>query len=100
MAEYEDVKPQLTPLVIGLTRSPTMWGVPYMAVVVVIGITIIAWLVSKSFWTLLLAPDQLCGPVLPLRLGQQNPRCSRSHRAQNAPRTRNKSFWGTNSYGP
>lgn len=99
MAEYEDEKPQLTPLVIGLTRSPTMWGVPYMAVVVVIGITIIAWLISKSFWTLPLAPFSymvlfsLCAwdnkflDVLEVT-------------ARKTPRTRNKSFWGTNSYGP
>ncbi|TIR82933.1 MAG: type IV secretion system protein VirB3, partial [Mesorhizobium sp.] len=31
MSEFQDEKPALTPLVIGLTRSPTLWGVPYMA---------------------------------------------------------------------
>ena len=56
MAEFEDDKPVLTPLIIGLTRSPTPWGVPYMAVVIVIGLTIIAWLATNTVWALLTAP--------------------------------------------
>lgn len=41
-------KPVLTPLVIGLTRSPTLWGVPYLAGVIILGLTIIAWLASNT----------------------------------------------------
>jgi type IV secretion system protein VirB3 len=99
MAVNEDDKPLLTPLVIGLTRSPTLWGVPYMAVVLVIGLTIIAWLVTNELWALLTAPFAyvvlftLCSwdarvlDVLQVSLRQ-------------TPRTRNKTFWGANSYGP
>ncbi|WP_117196070.1 type IV secretion system protein VirB3 [Rhizobium terrae] len=99
MASTEDDKPLLTPLVIGLTRSPTLWGVPYMAVVIVIGLTIIAWLLTNELWALLTAPFAylflftLCSwdarilDVLQVATRQ-------------TPRTRNKTFWGANSYGP
>lgn len=94
-----DDTPHLTPLVIGLTRSPTVWGVPYMAVVIVIGLTIIAWLISNELWALLTAPIAF---VVLFTL------CSRDQRALDVlqvttrltPRTPNRTFWGTNSYGP
>jgi type IV secretion system protein VirB3 len=99
MTAAEDDKPQLTPLVIGLTRSPTLWGVPYMAVVLMIGLTIIAWLATNSIWALLTAP------IAYLVLFTL---CSRDARVLDVlqvstrltPRTRNKTFWGANSYGP
>ncbi len=99
MAEFEDDKPVLTPLIIGLTRSPTLWGVPYMAVVIVIGLTIIAWLASNTIWALLTAPaaylilftlctwDSRILDVLQVA-------------ARMTPKTPNNPFWGTNSYGP
>ncbi|MBX8803237.1 type IV secretion system protein VirB3 [Ochrobactrum sp. MR28] len=97
MNEYEDEKPTIIPLVIGLTRSPTLWGVPYMAVVIVIAVSIIAWLISKSFWAILTAP--ICYVVL-FAL------CARDARfldvlqvcTSKTPRTRNRTFWGANSY--
>lgn len=99
MASTEDDKPLLTPLVIGLTRSPTLWGVPYMAVVIVIGMTIIAWLVTNELWALLTAPFAylvlftLCSwDARVLDVLQVSTR--------QTPRTRNKAFWGANSYGP
>jgi type IV secretion system protein VirB3 len=99
MASAEDNKPLLTPLVIGLTRSPTLWGVPYMAVVMVIGVTIIAWLVSNELWALLTAPFAylvlftLCSwDARVLDVLQVSTR--------QTPRTPNKTFWGANSYGP
>ncbi|MER9832596.1 VirB3 family type IV secretion system protein [Mesorhizobium sp. M0134] len=99
MAEFEDEKPALTPLVIGLTRSPTLWGVPYMAVVIVVGCTIIGWLGSNSLWALLTAPIAylvlftLCNWDSKILDVMQVA-------SRKTPRTRNKSFWGTNSYGP
>ena len=99
MAEFEDDKPVLTPLIIGLTRSPTLWGVPYMAVVIVIGVTIIAWLATNTVWALLTAPVSyvtlftLCtwdGRILDVL--QVATRLT--------PKTPNKTFWGANSYGP
>ncbi len=99
MAQYTDDKPRMTPLVIGLTRSPTLWGVPYMAVVLVIGLTMIGWLATNSFWSFLIAPAayvflfSLCTwDAKILEVFQVTTR--------KTPRTRNKSFWGANSYGP
>jgi len=92
-------KPQLTPLVIGLTRSPLLWGIPYMAVVIIISLTIIAWLVTNRVWALLTAPFSylvlftLCSwDTRILDVLQVATRLT--------PRTRNKVFWGANSYGP
>jgi type IV secretion system protein VirB3 len=99
MSEFQDEKPALTPLVIGLTRSPTLWGVPYMAVVLIIGVTIIGWLVTNHLAALLMAPaaylilfsictkDSKILDVLQVT-------------SRKTPRTPNKRFWGTNSYGP
>lgn len=99
MAQADDDKPQLMPLVIGLTRSPTLWGVPYMAVVIMIGLTIIAWLASNSLWALLTAPVaylvlfMLCTwDARILDVLQVSTRLT--------PRTPNRTFWGANSYGP
>lgn len=99
MATAQDDKPHLTPLVIGLTRSPTLWGVPYMAVVLVIGLTIIAWLVTNALCALLTAPVAyaalftLCSwDARVLDVLQVSSRLT--------PRTPNKTFWGANSYGP
>jgi type IV secretion system protein VirB3 len=99
MAEHIDEKVRTTPLVIGLTRSPTLWGVPYMAVVLVIGVTIVGWLASSSFWAFLNAPVaysvlfSLCTwDAKILEVFQITSR--------KTPRTRNKTFWGANSYGP
>ena len=56
MLEFTDEKPQLTPLVIGLTRPPMMWGIPLNAFYIIVGVTLIAFLVSASFWSALMAP--------------------------------------------
>ncbi len=99
MSEFQDEKPALTPLVIGLTKSPTLWGVPYMAVVLVVGVTIIGWLATNHLLALLIAPiaylvlfslctfDNKILDVLQVT-------------SRKTPRTPNKRFWGTNSYGP
>jgi type IV secretion system protein VirB3 len=99
MAAIDDEQPALTPVVLGLTRPPTLWGVPYMAVVLAIGLTIIAWLASSHLLALLVAPIaylilfSLCAfdgrflEVLQVA-------------CQRTPRTANLLFWGTTSYGP
>ena len=99
MAHAEDEKPLLTPLVIGLTRSPTLWGVSYMAVVITIGLTIIAWLATNRLWAFATAPVAymvlftLCSwDARILDVLQVVTRLT--------PRTPNKVFWGANSYGP
>ena len=99
MRESSDDRPVMTPLVVGLTRAPTLWGVPYMAVVVIAGVTIIAWLATTSPWALLAAP---LAYVTLFTL------CSWDHRvldvlqvwARMTPPTPNRCFWGAASYGP
>ncbi len=56
MVDVSDDKPQLTPLVIGLTRPPMMWGIPLNAFYIIVGVTLIAFLVTTSFWSALIAP--------------------------------------------
>lgn len=99
MAEFEDDKPVLTPLIIGLTRSPTLWGVPYMAVVIVIGLTIIAWLATNTVWALLTAPVSY---VILFTLCTWDSRILDVLQVATrlTPKTPNNAFWGANSYGP
>ncbi|WP_426124484.1 type IV secretion system protein VirB3 [Pararhizobium sp. PWRC1-1] len=99
MAEFEDDRPVLTPLIIGLTRSPTLWGVPYMAVVMVIGLTIIAWLATNTVWALLTAPVAYLS-LFTLCTWDSRILDVLQVATRLTPRTPNKSFWGTNSYGP
>jgi type IV secretion system protein VirB3 len=99
MAEFTDEKPELTPLVIGLTRPPMMWGIPLNAFYIIVGVTLIAFLVSASFWSAGIAP------ITYLALFAL---CSRDIRildlarfvGRRTPRTPNRLFWRTNSYGP
>ena len=46
MPELTDEKPHLTPLVIGLTRPPMMWGIPLNAFYIIVGFTLIAFLLT------------------------------------------------------
>jgi type IV secretion system protein VirB3 len=99
MVEFVDDKPVLTPLIIGLTRSPTLWGVPYMAIVIVIGLTIIAWLATNTVWALLAAPVAY---VILFTLCTWDSRILDVLQVATrlTPQTPNKVFWGANSYGP
>ena len=99
MAKFADEKPQLTPLIIGLTRPPMMWGIPLNAFYIIVGFTLIAFLVSSSFWSVLIAPliylalFALCtSDMRVLDIAQVVGR--------RTPRTRNRLFWRTNSFGP
>jgi|SRR5437016_4302649 len=99
MNETSDDKPHLTPLVIGLTRPPMMWGIPLTAFYLIIGVTLIAFLVTTSFWAATIAP------VAYLALFAVTSRDIRildlaQVAGRRTPRTPNKLFWGTNSYGP
>lgn len=99
MRTLSDEKPVMTPLVIGLTRPPMMLGIPFNAFIIIIGVMLITFLISNSFWSVFIAP------VAYLALFAV---CSRDVRildliqtaGRMTPRTRNKGFWGTNSYGP
>jgi type IV secretion system protein VirB3 len=99
MSESLDDAPHLTPLVIGLTRPPMMWGIPLNAFYIIVGVTLIAFLVTSSFWSVAVAP------LIYLTLFVL---CSRDIRildlaqiaGRRTPRTPNRLFWCTNSYGP
>jgi type IV secretion system protein VirB3 len=99
MNDVSDDRPQLTPLVIGLTRPPMMWGIPLNAFYIILGVTLVAFLVTTSFWS------ALAGPFIYLVLFAF---CSRDIRTldltqvacRRTPRTPNRPFWRTNSYGP
>ena len=99
MNDVSDDRPQLTPLVIGLTRPPMMWGIPLNAFYIILGVTLVAFLVTTSFWS------ALAGPFIYLVLFAF---CSRDIRTldltqvagRRTPRTPNRLFWRTNSYGP
>ena len=99
MRTLSDEKPVMTPLVIGLTRPPMMLGIPFNAFIIIIGVMLITFLISNSFWSVFIAP------VAYLALFAL---CSRDVRildliqtaGRMTPRTRNKGFWGANSYGP
>jgi type IV secretion system protein VirB3 len=99
MNDVSDDRPQLTPLVIGLTRPPMMWGIPLNAFYIILGVTLVAFLVTTSFWS------ALVGPFIYLVLFGF---CSRDIRTldltqvacRRTPRTPNRLFWRTNSYGP
>ena len=56
MAAPTDDKPAMTPLVIGLTRPPMMLGIPFNAFIVIVGVMLISFLISNSFWSVLIAP--------------------------------------------
>lgn len=99
MTRPADEEPHLTPLVIGLTRPPMMWGVCLNAFYIVIGLTLVAFLVTTSFLSVLIAPVSylllftLCSrDARILDIMQVAGRCT--------PPTRNRVFWRTNSYGP
>lgn len=99
MSEASPDLPHLTPLVIGLTRPPMMWGIPLTAFYLIIGATLIAFLVTNSFWAATM------GPTAYLALFGLTSRDIRildlaQTAARRTPRTANKLFWGTNSYGP
>jgi type IV secretion system protein VirB3 len=99
VSDPRDEKPAMTPLVIGLTRPPMMLGIPFNAFIIIVGVTLIAFLVFNTFWSAFIAPISyialfaLCSrDIRILDIIQTSGRMT--------PRTRNKGFWGTNSYGP
>ena len=84
MNEVSDDKPQLTPLVIGLTRPPMMWGIPLNAFYIIVGVTLIAFLVTTSFWSALDRTLHLSRPVRLLQSGYPHPRSRAGRRPPHA----------------
>lgn len=94
-----DEKPQLTPLVVGLTRPPMMWGIPLGAFYIILGATLVAFLVTASFASALLAPAAY---LVLFALTSRDIRLLDIVQVagRRIPRTPNRRFWQTNSYGP
>ena len=93
-AELED--PLITPLVKGLTRAPTLMGVPYMYFMLNGVVTSVCFLVSHNLLMLLVAiPLHLLGFVMTVRddrifeiLFVRSAKCP----------PRSRSFWSADSY--
>lgn len=99
MADPVEVDPIITPVVIGLTTTPTVWGVPYMSIVIIVGGTMIAWLVVSSIWAFLIAPA-LYMVLFTLCAWDARILDVLQVVSTKTPKTRNRVFWGANSYGP
>jgi type IV secretion system protein VirB3 len=88
--------PAMTPLVKGLTRPPTLWGVPYMYFMLNGVIVSVVFLASKNLFSFLLAiPIHLIGTILILR----EPKIFEILlvRSMKCP-PRSRAFWGATSY--
>jgi type IV secretion system protein VirB3 len=98
MTPPADDKPQLTPLVIGLTRPPMMWGIPLNAFYIILGVMLIAFLVSASFWSAAIAP---LAYIVLFSVCSRDPRILDILQvaARRTPAGPNKLFWRANSYG-
>ena len=97
MDSEEDI--HLTPVILGLTKPPMMFGIPYTAFILLVGLTVIGFLLFNSIWAIVLAPFiyialfTICSQdVMVLDILQVT--------ASKTPNTPNKAFWGTNSYSP
>jgi type IV secretion system protein VirB3 len=88
--------PAMTPLVKGLTRPPTLWGVPYMYFMLNGVIVSVIFLASKNLFAFGLAvPIHLIGIILILR----EPKIFEilMVRSVTCP-PRSRAFWGAASY--
>ncbi len=92
----DEVEPEMTPLVRALTRTPTLFGAPYMFAMFNMVVTAIVFLVTKNLLSgLLVFPIHAIGYVLTLRddkifaiLGVRATKCP----------PRSKPVWGIDSY--
>ncbi len=97
MSELE--KPQIAPLVIGLTRPPMMWGVPIGLFVGELMVVVMTFLNTRNLATFLLfLPLHAAAYVMTVR----DPHLANVVRLRFAkcPWVRNRRFWGGNSYQP
>ncbi|ODR93344.1 hypothetical protein A8M32_00240 [Sinorhizobium alkalisoli] len=70
-----------------------------MAVVLIVGVTIIGWLATNDLLALLIAPVAYL-VLFSLRTWDNRILDVMQVTSRKTPRTPNKRFWGTNSYGP
>ena len=92
----DETLPEMTPLVRALTRTPTLFGAPYMFSMFNMVVTAIVFLITKNLLSGLLAfPIHAIGYVLTLR--DDNIFAILSVRAAKCP-PRSKPVWGIDSY--
>ncbi|SEF01387.1 type IV secretion system protein VirB3 [Rhizobiales bacterium GAS188] len=95
----EEVRPVVDPIVIGLTRPPMMFGVPYVVFVIETMIIVLVFINTKNLLMFgLIVPLHAIGYVLTVRdarfvdvIMTAMSRC---------PPTRNRPFWGADAYSP
>ena len=95
MAETID-EPLITPLVKGLTRTPSILGVPYPFFMFIGVVTAVVFLISKNLFMLLtIAPLYAIGRIMVVR----DPAIFEiiAIRGRKTP-PRSRSFWGATSY--
>ena len=92
----DEVEPELTPLVRALTRTPTLFGVPYMFAMFNMVVTAVVFLLTKNLLSgLLVFPIHAIGYVLTLR---DDKIFSILHvKAAKCP-PRSRPVWGVDSY--
>lgn len=86
----------ITPLVKGLTRPPSLFGVPYQVMMVIGVVAAVVFLVTKNLFMLLVAlPLYAIGRIMIIR----DPAIFEilAVRGQKTP-PRSKAFWGATSY--
>ncbi len=87
-----------TPLFTGLTRLPERAGVPISFWLVGATVPAVAFIVTQSFWVFLLAPI-LYLVMLGLAKKDAFMFLILFKKLTKTPATRNRTFWGGNSYG-
>ena len=95
----EMAKPQIAPLVIGLTRPRMMWGIPIGLFVGELMIVVMIFLNTKNLAAFLLfLPFHAIAFMMTIR----DPHMANVFRVRiaNCPLTKNRHFWGGNSYNP
>ena len=92
-------KPEIAPLVIGLTRPRMMWGVPIGLFVGELMLVVMIFLNTKNLGAfLLLLPFHAVAFMMTIRDLHMATICR--VRIAKCPLTRNRHFWGGNSYQP
>lgn len=95
----EQIKPQVAPLVIGLTRPRMMWGIPIGLFVGELMVVVMIFLNTKNLAAFLLfAPLHAIAFMMTIR----DPHMASVFRVRIArcPLSKNRQFWGGNSYQP
>ena len=95
----KEVKPVVDPIVIGLTRPPMMFGVPYVVFVIEAMLVLEAFLMTKNLLMFgLFIPLHAIGYVLTVRDARFVDVIVTS--LSKCPATLNRAFWGGDSYSP